>query len=204
MWFPYHSCNTAYNLPQLTNGQSMHINPQTSLLDQARFIESPNFDERPVPAVPELIVVHNISLPPNEFGGPYIEQLFTNTLDPAGHPYFNEIKNLRVSAHLLIRRDGSLLQFVPFHQRAWHAGQSNWCGRERCNDFSIGIELEGTDDVLYESVQYRQLADIIKALRHCYPTIGATAITGHSDIAPGRKTDPGAAFSWDTLHQLLA
>jgi N-acetyl-anhydromuramoyl-L-alanine amidase len=182
----------------------MYINPETGLLDQARFIASPNVDERPGPSLPELIVVHNISLPPNEFGGPYIEQLFTNRLNPAEHPYFEEIKTMQVSAHLLIRRDGSVLQFVPFHQRAWHAGRSSWRGRERCNDFSIGIELEGADDVAYESVQYRQLAYIIKALRHCYPTIDANAITGHSDIAPGRKTDPGAAFSWDTLKRLLA
>lgn len=181
----------------------MHINPETGLLTEARFIASPNCDPRPPPAVPELIVVHNISLPPQQFGGPYIEQLFTNSLNPAQHPYFEEIKNLQVSAHMLIRRDGSLLQFVPFHLRAWHAGKSSWRGRERCNDFSIGIELEGADDVPYESVQYSQLADIIKALRACYPLLDASAITGHSDIAPGRKTDPGAAFSWDTLNQLL-
>lgn len=182
----------------------MYINPDTGLLDQARFIASPNFDERPCATAPELIVVHNISLPPNQFGGPYIEQLFTNCLNPDEHPYFAEIGHMQVSAHILIRRDGSVIQFVPFHQRAWHAGQSNWCGRERCNDFSIGIELEGSDDVPYETVQYSQLADIIKALRICYPSLTANAITGHSDIAPGRKTDPGPSFSWDTLKQLLA
>lgn len=182
----------------------MHINPHTGLLDQAHFIASPNYDERPGAGVPELIVVHNISLPPNQFGGPYIEQLFTNCLNPNEHAYFATISHLRVSAHILIRRDGSVIQFVPFHQRAWHAGQSNWCGRERCNDFSIGIELEGSDDLPYETVQYTQLAYIIKALRSCYPSIDATAITGHSDIAPGRKTDPGPAFRWDTLKQLLA
>jgi len=182
----------------------MYIDPNTGLLDQARFIASPNYDERPGHVAPDLIVVHNISLPPGQFGTPYIEQLFTNCLNPEEHPYFEEIKHLQVSAHILIRRDGSVIQFVPFHQRAWHAGQSNWCGRERCNDFSIGIELEGTDDVAYETVQYRQLADIIKALRVCYPAIAANAITGHSDIAPGRKTDPGPSFNWDTLNQLLA
>ncbi|MBI3187254.1 MAG: 1,6-anhydro-N-acetylmuramyl-L-alanine amidase AmpD [Gammaproteobacteria bacterium] len=182
----------------------MQIDPETGLLDQARFIASPNFDERPGTGVPELIVVHNISLPPNQFGGPYIEQLFTNSLNPDEHAYFAEISHLHVSAHLLVRRDGSVIQFVPFHQRAWHAGQSNWCGRERCNDFSIGIELEGSDDVPYESVQYEQLAYIIKALRICYPSIDAHAITGHSDIAPGRKTDPGPSFSWERLKQLLA
>ena len=181
----------------------MYINPQTGRLQQAQFIASPNVDERPGQIAPELIVVHNISLPPNQFGGPYIEQLFTNQLNPADHPYFAEIKHLQVSAHVLIRRDGSLLQFVPFHQRAWHAGKSSWRGRERCNDFSIGIELEGADDVPYEVVQYQQLAQLIKALLDCYRTIDANAITGHSDIAPGRKSDPGDAFNWDTLHQLI-
>jgi AmpD protein len=182
----------------------MYVNPDTGLLDQATYIASPNQDERPADTAPDLIVVHNISLPPGQFGTPYIEQLFTNCLNPEEHPYFAEIKHLQVSAHILIRRDGSVIQFVPFQQRAWHAGQSNWCGRERCNDFSIGIELEGTDDVAYESVQYRQLADIIKALRICYPSIDANAITGHSEIAPGRKTDPGPSFSWDKLKHLLA
>jgi len=182
----------------------MYINPVSGLLDQATYIASPNYDERPCAVAPELIVVHNISLPPGQFGGPYIEQLFTNCLNPDEHPYFAEIQNLQVSAHALIRRDGSIIQFVPFHHRAWHAGQSNWCGRERCNDFSIGIELEGSDDCPFEAVQYAQLADMIRALQICYPSISGNAIIGHSDIAPDRKTDPGPYFSWDTLNQLLS
>jgi AmpD protein len=182
----------------------MKINEQTGLIEGVRFVASPNFDPRPADMPPDLVVVHNISLPPGEFGGPYIEQLFTNCLDPAAHPYFTEIHTLKVSAHALIRRDGSIIQFVPFNQRAWHAGASNYCGRERCNDFSIGIELEGTDDLPYEEVQYTRLADMIAALRVCYPQIEPDAITGHCDVAPGRKTDPGLAFDWAKLKHLLA
>lgn len=182
----------------------MKIIKKTGRIKGARFVPSPNFDLRPEGAVPELVVVHNISLPPGEFGGPYIEQLFTNCLDPAAHPYFAEIHQLRVSAHALIRRNGGVIQFVPFHLRAWHAGASSWCGRERCNDFSIGIELEGTDDLPYAEVQYRRLAAMIAALRTCYPGIAAEAVTGHCDIAPQRKTDPGPAFDWAKLNHLLA
>lgn len=181
----------------------MKINKKTGLLEDAGQISSPNMDDRPGDCDPELIVVHNISLPPGEFGGPYINQLFCNQLDPQAHPYFAEIHELRVSSHVLIRRDGEIVQYVPFNKRAWHAGVSNYCGRDRCNDFSIGIELEGTDELPYESIQYQQLARLISLLQQSYPTIAKEAITGHSDIAPDRKTDPGPAFDWDYLKELL-
>jgi AmpD protein len=167
-------------------------------------IPSPNHDERPQTDDISLIVIHCISLPPGEFGGEWIDRLFTNTLPPDAHPYFEGIAHLRVAAHLLIRRDGELVQYVPFHQRAWHAGVSSYQGREVCNDFSIGIELEGTDDSAYTDVQYQRLATVIQALLAHYPTLSNEAITGHSDIAPGRKTDPGAFFDWNRLHRLLS
>lgn len=149
---------------------------------------------------PELIVIHCISLPPGEFGGPYIEQLFQNSLSPDGHPYFQEIHQLEVSSHLLIRRDGSLIQFVPFNQRAWHAGKSCFQGRENCNDFSIGIELEGTETCAYEQIQYTKLKRVIEIMQSTYgESDNPLAITGHSDIAPGRKTDPGPSFDWSRL-----
>ncbi len=148
--------------------------------------------------------MHNISLPPGCFGGDHIESLFTNCLNPHEHPYFEAIAGLEVSAHFLIRRDGEIVQFVSTDDRAWHAGVSSWCERENCNDFSVGIELEGTDDDRYEPVQYQRLAALIRALRKRYPDIAADAIVGHSDIAPGRKTDPGPAFQWDHLRELLA
>ncbi len=181
----------------------MKINRKTGLLDEATQIPSDNCDVRPEAEAISLVVVHNISLPPGEFGGPYIDQLFTNQLNPDEHPYFRDIHQLRVSSHILIRRDGEIIQYVPFHIRAWHAGASSYCGRERCNDFSIGIELEGTDDQPYEPVQYHRLAELIIELRRCYPDIAKDAITGHSDIAPGRKTDPGPAFDWAYLKKLL-
>lgn len=173
-------------------------------LVEAQQIESPNYNERPPGQQPELMVVHSISLPPGQYGGPYIEQLFTNQLSPQDHPYFQEIHPLQVSAHLLIRRDGSLMQFVPFDKRAWHAGKSNYQGRENCNDFSIGIELEGTDDSAFEAVQYQVLAHVIRCLLDTYPSLSERDITGHSDIAPGRKTDPGTGFDWALLHRLVA
>jgi AmpD protein len=148
--------------------------------------------------------VHNISLPPNEFGGPYIEQLFTNQLAPNAHPYFEEIKDHKVSAHILIRRGGEMVQFVPFNKRAWHAGKSEYKGSENCNDFAIGIELEGMDEVPYEAVQYSVLATLVDALRLVYPLLSKEDIVGHSDIAPGRKTDPGVAFNWESLRKQLA
>lgn len=167
----------------------------------ARRMESPNQDARPPAQGPELIVVHAISLPPGEFGGPHIAELFQNRLDPAAHPYFAEIAALRVSAHVLIDREGGLTQFVPFSRRAWHAGVSRWEGRERCNDFSIGIELEGTDEDPFTPVQYTELARLVRWLRGHYPSIEPDALTGHSDIAPGRKTDPGPCFDWTRLQR---
>ncbi len=164
---------------------------------------SPNFDARPGGILPELIVVHGISLPPDEFGGPWIDRLFTNTLPPAEHPYFEKIKDLKVSTHVLIRRDGEPVQYVPFQERAWHAGASSYQGRERCNDFSVGIELEGADEIPYEPAQYRVLSAVILALCEAYPSLSLTRIAGHSDIAPGRKTDPGPAFDWQRLYALL-
>lgn len=180
------------------------MNIENHRLQQARQVDSPNFNERPTGSVPELLVIHSISLPPGEFGGPWIEHLFENRLDPAAHPYFATIHHLQVSAHLLIRRDGALEQFVPFDKRAWHAGQSRHQGRENCNDFSIGIELEGTDDSPFEPVQYQQLADVIRTLIHTYPGLSRDQVVGHSDIAPGRKTDPGTGFDWPLLRRLLA
>jgi N-acetyl-anhydromuramoyl-L-alanine amidase len=169
-------------------------------LQGARRVPSPNCDERPRGEAIRLIVVHNISLPPGEFGGPGVEQLFSNRLDPAEHPYYAGIRGLRVSAHFLVRRDGELVQFVPCGLRAWHAGASHWCGREGCNDFSIGIELEGTDDLPFTDSQYRVLADLVSLLKTAYPIEG---LAGHSDIAPGRKTDPGPHFDWGRLRSLL-
>jgi AmpD protein len=165
----------------------------------ARQIRSPNCDARPAGTEVTLLVVHGISLPPGVFGGDAIERLFTNRLDPAAHPYFAGLAGLRVSSHFLIRRDGSLLQFVPCGLRAWHAGASRWQGRERCNDFSIGVELEGTDDLPYAAAQYTMLARLTKALRRRYPL---PDVAGHSAIAPGRKTDPGPAFDWERLARL--
>ena len=182
----------------------MKLDAQGEWLLDVEQSPSPNCDERTVPGDVNLIVVHGISLPPGEFGGQWIEDLFHNRLDPQAHPYFQEIAGLRVSAHVVIYRDGRLVQYVPFRKRAWHAGQSCFAGRTGCNDFSIGIELEGTDDLPYTDHQYRQLSLLIAALRHAYPGIAANAITGHSDIAPGRKTDPGPAFDWPRLASLLA
>lgn len=162
----------------------------------ARRIDSPNADDRPAGETISLIVVHAISLPPAEFGGDDILRLFTNTLDPDAHPYFSGIGSLRVSAHFLIRRDGELLQFVSCLKRAWHAGLSLFDGRENCNNFSIGIELEGCDDSPFEDAQYRQLVALIEALRNCFQI---DAVVGHSYISPGRKTDPGPCFDWQRL-----
>ncbi len=169
----------------------------------ARQVPSPNCDARPEGVLPELIVVHGISLPPGEYGGPWIDHLFTNTLPAAAHPYFAEIFAMRVSSHLLIRRDGALVQYVPVHRRAWHAGESSYRGRTRCNDFSIGIELEGMDEMPYAPAQYRRLSGVVLELCHAYPSLSVERIAGHSDIAPGRKSDPGPAFDWPRLHALL-
>jgi len=161
-----------------------------------RIVDSPNQDERPPGLEVSLVVVHSISLPPGEFGGDAIERLFTNRLDPSAHPYFETIAHLRVSSHFLVRRDGALLRFVPVERRAWHAGASTWRGRSRCNDFSVGIELEGADDAPFEGAQYEALALLLMDLRQNLPL---RAIAGHGEIAPGRKTDPGPRFDWDRL-----
>ncbi len=177
--------------------------PRPSLLERARQCPSPNHDRRPPNTEVDLVVVHGISLPPGCYGGNAIDRFFTNQLDPSDHPFFAEIEGLKVSAHLLIRRDGELVQYVPLERRAWHAGVSRFQGRERCNDFSIGIELEGTDDTPYEPVQYRVLAGVVRELRAVYPAITPQRIAGHCDIAPSRKTDPGPAFDWAHFRALL-
>lgn len=179
------------------------VDTDSGIIRPARQQPSPNCDARPPGVQPDLIVIHGISLPPGEFGGPWIDALFTNTLDPAAHPYFQAIHPLRVSSHLLIRRDGELVQYVPFHLRAWHAGVSCFGERECCNDFSVGIELEGSDDVPYAPAQYQVLGAVIAALRAAYPSLAVGQIAGHSDIAPGRKTDPGPCFDWPRLYALL-
>jgi N-acetyl-anhydromuramoyl-L-alanine amidase len=169
-------------------------------LSGARIIPSPNHDERPPDEPIRLLVIHAISLPPGEFGGDGVERLFTNSLDPAAHPYYQDIHALKVSAHFFIRRGGRVIQFVPTARRAWHAGASNWRGRERCNDFSLGIELEGCDDRPFTSIQYIRLARLIRVLRHNFVV---EDVVGHSDIAPDRKTDPGPCFDWLRLRHLL-
>ncbi|GAB3286899.1 1,6-anhydro-N-acetylmuramyl-L-alanine amidase AmpD [Parahaliea aestuarii] len=172
-------------------------------LRPARIVPSPNFGPRPEGVAPDLLVIHNISLPPGEFGGDCIARLFSNCLDWGAHPYFETIRGLQVSSHLLIRRDGEVLQFVNLLERAWHAGQSSYQGRDNCNDFSIGIELEGSDDTPYEEAQYRALAAVSDCLLRELPGMSAERIAGHSDIAPGRKTDPGPAFDWSKYRGLL-
>lgn len=165
-------------------------------LQQAKRIPSPNCEPRPLDCEPELLVIHNISLPPGRYGGDCIERFFTNCLDWEEHPFFEEIRGVEVSAHLLIKRSGELLQFVSFGERAWHAGQSCFEGRDNCNDFSIGIELEGTDDDPYTDEQYAVLSAVTELLIQRYQGLSEGRIVGHSDIAPGRKTDPGASFDW--------
>jgi AmpD protein len=172
------------------------------LLAAARYVPSANCDDRPAGAAVELLVVHNISLPPGQFGGPGIIELFTNRLDPSAHPYYRQIADARVSSHFLIRRDGELIQFVPCSRRAWHAGQSEWQGRGRCNDFSIGVELEGSDDQAFADAQYSTLARLASLLLKSYPIRDCV---GHSDIAipAGRKTDPGPHFDWPRFRTML-
>jgi N-acetyl-anhydromuramoyl-L-alanine amidase len=182
---------------------AVKIDAATGLLAGARQVLSPHFDARPAGVLPELLVVHGISLPPGEFGGPWIDRLFTGTLPEDAHPYFREIAGQRVSAHALIRRDGQIVQYVPFGERAWHAGQSAYRGRNGCNDFSIGVELEGTDDTPYSESQYPALAALTAALLAAYPSLSPQAIAGHSDVSPGRKTDPGPSFDWARFRELL-
>jgi len=175
---------------------------KTGLLNHCTQCPSPNKDNRPESTSIDLIVVHSISLPPGRYGGDFIERFFQNRLNYEEHPYFEKIANMQVSSHVLIKRNGDILQFVPFHERAWHAGQSVYRGRERCNDFSIGIELEGTDCDNFDDIQYQQLAQLIRCLQQAYPAI-KNNITGHSDIAPGRKKDPGSGFNWEQLQQCI-
>ncbi len=172
-------------------------------LQSVEVIQSPNFDARPADSKIKLVVVHGISLPPGEYGGGHIKDFFCNNLDVKTHEYFDSICEMKVSAHCLIERDGKILQFVSFLDRAWHAGESEWRGEPACNDFSIGIELEGCDDQDYTEDQYLGLANLVASLRTRYPTIEKEAIAGHSDIAPGRKTDPGLAFDWEKLRRLV-
>jgi AmpD protein len=189
--------------PANAPGAGYRVDTGTGLLDWARQVPSPNCDDRPAGVEADLIVVHGISLPPGEFDGPWIDLLFTNALPRDAHPYFETVADLRVSAHLLIRRSGEVVQYVPFQCRAWHAGVSSWEGRERCNDFSIGIELEGTDHSPYESTQYAMLARVIVALCRSYPRLSPRRLVGHSDVAPGRKSDPGPSFDWPRLRSLV-
>jgi AmpD protein len=175
---------------------AMRVDVATGLLVGVKQVLSPFFDERPPGVAPDLVVLHGISLPPGEFGGPWIARLFTGNLPADAHPEFRERASLRVSAHVLIRRNGELVQFVPFGARAWHAGKSSWQGREACNDYSIGIECEGTDDLPYADAQYAALRELLPRLSEAYPRITPDRIVGHSDVAPGRKTDPGASFDW--------
>ena len=182
----------------------MHIDISSGLVKEARQQLSPNCDLRPDENDISLIVIHGISLPPGEFGEDYIDQLFTNQLDPNAHPFFKEIEGLEVSSHLLVRRDGELVQYVPLNKRAWHAGVSCFEERDCCNDFSIGIELEGDDTTPYTDIQYQVLSELINNLLLSYPSLNTKTIAGHCDIAPGRKTDPGEAFDWSRLFRLLS
>jgi N-acetyl-anhydromuramoyl-L-alanine amidase len=180
------------------------IDARDGWLEGVRRVESPNCDQRPAGMLPELIVIHGISLPPGKFGGPWIDRLFTNSLPAERHAYFATIADLRVSAHVVIGRNGRLTQYVPFQMRAWHAGTSCHRGRAACNDFSIGIELEGSDDSPYEDAQYAALAALVLSLRQTYASLHSADIVGHCDIAPGRKTDPGPSFEWSRLKRMLA
>lgn len=183
---------------------AMQVDPDSGLMRGARQVASPNYDARPDGSPIDLIVIHGISLPPGEFGGPWIDHLFTNTLPADLHPYFAEIKGLRVSSHLVITRDGALTQYVSFNDRAWHAGRSSYQGRIECNDYSIGVELEGADTVPYEPAQYEALAKTIAVLCAAYPSLSPQRVAGHSDVAPGRKTDPGPAFDWPHAQRCIA
>jgi AmpD protein len=183
---------------------NVQVDLESGLMRGVRQIASPNYDSRPAGVEADLIVVHGISLPPGEFGGPWIDRLFTNSLPAEVHPYFAEVDSLRVSSHVVVARDGTVTQYVAFTERAWHAGKSMYQGREACNDFSVGVELEGTDTLPYEPTQYGALAEIVAALCAAYPRLSPDRLVGHSDIAPGRKTDPGPAFDWPHARRLIA
>ena len=185
-------------------GAELQVDLASGLMRGVTQIASPNCDARPPGVEADLIVVHGISLPPGEFGGPWIDRLFTNDLPLDAHPYFAEVGTLRVSSHLSVKRDGAITQYVKFTERAWHSGKSSFNGREACNDFSIGIELEGTDTLAYDAAQYHALAELIAALCTAYPRLSPDRVVGHSDISPGRKTDPGPAFDWPHARGLIA
>ena len=182
---------------------AMKVDTGTHLLSGVRQVLSPYFNSRPPQVLPELLVIHGISLPPGEFGGPWIDLLFTGSLPWGEHPYFRQIEGLKASAHVVIRRDGQLTQYVPFSERAWHAGVSEYRTRGNCNDFSIGIELEGADETPYTDAQYEALTGLVVVLLEAYPSLSPEHIAGHSDVAPGRKTDPGPAFDWVRLRTAL-
>jgi AmpD protein len=190
-------------MPELNVASEFTVDPESGLISPARQCLSPNRDKRPEGASLDMVILHGISLPPGEFGGGEIEALFLNRLDWDAHPYFGRIRGMEVSAHLLIRRDGELVQFVPFTERAWHAGESGFRGRSRCNDFSVGIELEGEDDTPYDERQYQILPDVLRAVSQAYPDISPRELAGHCDVAPGRKSDPGPAFDWLRLYDAL-
>ncbi|CAA6817380.1 MAG: N-acetylmuramoyl-L-alanine amidase (EC AmpD [uncultured Thiotrichaceae bacterium] len=181
----------------------MRVDRQSGLMEGAKYIRSPNHDARPHGADISLIVLHNISLPPGEFGGQGVNQLFTNHLDKNEHPFYEEIHELRVSSHVFIRRDGEVIQYVPFHLRAWHAGVSCFEGQAVCNDYSIGIELEGTDDKPFREEQYAALDQVLTSLLATYPSLSPEKITGHEQIAPMRKTDPGPCFNWHRVSDAM-
>jgi AmpD protein len=185
-------------------GADLEVDLASGLMRGVAQIASPNCDARPPGVEADLIVVHGISLPPGEFGGPWIDRLFTNMLPIDAHPYFTEVAALCVSSHVVIKRTGAVTQYVKFTDRAWHAGKSSFEGRVACNDFSVGIELEGTDTLAYEAAQYHALAEVVAALCAAYPRLSTDRLVGHSDIAPGRKTDPGPAFDWSQAHRLIA
>jgi N-acetyl-anhydromuramoyl-L-alanine amidase len=182
----------------------LRIDVESGLMQGVRQIVSPNRDLRPPGVEADLIVVHGISLPPGEYGGAWIDRLFTNTLPAEVHPYFAEVCSLRVSSHVVVGREGAVTQYVKFTERAWHAGKSVYQGREACNDFSVGIELEGTDTTPYEDAQYGALAEVVAALCAAYPGLSPDRLVGHSDISAGRKTDPGPAFDWPRARRLIA
>jgi AmpD protein len=182
----------------------LQVDLKSGRMRGVRQIASPNQDARPAGVEADLIVVHGISLPPGEFGGPWIDRLFTNSLPADEHPYFAEVGSLRVSSHVVVTRDGTVTQYVGFTERAWHAGKSIYQGREACNDFSVGVELEGIDTLPYEPTQYAALAAVVAALCAAYPRLSPDRVVGHSDIAPGRKTDPGPAFDWPRARRLIA
>lgn len=193
----------------ITNAIEIENDSMTALtIDAAGWLQtvdvvrSPNFDARPENTRIRLVVVHGISLPPGEFGGGYIQQFFCNQLDEKNHEYFSGIADMRVSAHCLIERNGHIVQFVSFLDRAWHAGVSSWNGEKACNNFSIGIELEGTDELAYSDAQYQSLGKLVQSLKRHFPDIATGGVCGHSDIAAGRKTDPGSSFDWQRLNRL--